>query len=141
MQSTRNISAKLPLLKALPVLFLLASSCHAQSPTLSSPTNIFAPASTPARSIFGLSLFVLVITGFIFVVVASLFANEVVKVRKRKGDEGNETAQVYGSNQVEVAWTVIPILIVVVLFMATARVIANVQKAAPDNAVHVTVIG
>jgi cytochrome c oxidase subunit II len=35
---------------------------------------------------------------------------------------------VYGSNQVELAWTIIPILIVVALFMATARVIAVVQK-------------
>jgi|GEM_PF-6325365 len=38
--------------------------------TLSSPTNIFAPNSTPAHSIFGLSMFVLVITALIFVVVA-----------------------------------------------------------------------
>jgi cytochrome c oxidase subunit 2 len=136
-----DIPARLPLLRMVPVLLLLASVCHAQSLSFSSPTNIFAPASTPARSIFGLSLFVLVITGVIFVVVASLLAYAVVKFRKRKNDDGREPAQVYGSNQVEIAWTVIPILIVVVLFMATARVIANVQKAAPDNAVHVTAIG
>src|SRR5258708_2860972 len=141
MQSTRNISTKLPLVKALAVLFFLASTCLAQSPTFSSPTNIFAPASTPAQSIFGLSLFVLVITGVVFVVVGSLLAYAVVKFRKRKNDDSREPAQVYGSNQVEIAWTVIPIIIVVVLFMATARVIANVQKAAPDNAVHVTVTG
>jgi cytochrome c oxidase subunit 2 len=49
---------------------------------------------------------------------------------------------VYGSNQVELAWTVIPILIVVALFMATARVIASVQKAAqPPNAIEVIAIG
>jgi cytochrome c oxidase subunit 2 len=141
MQSTRNISAKLLLLKALAVLFFLASTCVAKSPTFSSPTNIFAPASTPAKAIFGLSLFVLVITGGIFVVVGSLLAYVVVKFRKQKDDDSREPAQVYGSNQVEIAWTVIPVLIVVVLFMATARVIANVQKAAPDNAVHVTVVG
>jgi cytochrome c oxidase subunit II len=139
--STRNISAKRPLLEALAVLYFLASTCFAQSPTLSSPTSIFTPASTPARSIFGLSLFVLAITGVIFGVVGSLLAYAVVKFRKREDDDSREPAQVYGSNQVEVAWTVIPILIVVVLFMATARVIANVQKAVPDNAVHVTVIG
>src|SRR5258708_39823616 len=141
MQSTKNISVKQPLSRALAVLFFLASTCLAQSPTLSSPTNIFAPASTPAKAIVGLSLFVLAITGVIFVVVGSLLAYAVVKFRKRKDDDSREPAQVYGSNQVEIAWTVIPILIVVVLFMATARVIANVQKPAPDNAVHVTVIG
>src|SRR5882757_2367192 len=141
MQSSRDNPTKPPLLKTLAVLFALASSCLAQSATFSSPTNIFAPASTPAKSIFGLSLFVLVITGVIFVVVGSLLAYTVVKFRKRKNDDSREPAQVYGRNQVEIAWPVIPILIVVVLFMATARVIANVQKAAPANAVHVTVIG
>ena len=141
MQSTRNNPAKLPLMKALAVFLALASSCVAQSGTFSSPTNIFKPVSTPAKSIFGLSMFVLVITGVIFVVVGSLLTYAVVKFRKRKDDDNREPAQVYGSNQVEIAWTVIPVLIVVVLFLATARVIANVQKGAPDNAVHVTVIG
>src|SRR6195256_5088796 len=106
-----------------------------------SPTNIFAPLSTPAQSIFDLSLFVLMITGVIFIVVFSLLVYALVKFRSNRANDGREPAQVYGSTQVEVAWTVIPILIVVVLFMATARVIANIQKAAPDNAVHVTVIG
>jgi cytochrome c oxidase subunit 2 len=43
---------------------------------------------------------------------------------------------------VELAWTVIPILIVVALFLAAARVIAGIQNAArPGNAIEVTVIG
>jgi cytochrome c oxidase subunit 2 len=107
-----------------------------------SPTNIFAPASTPAKSIIGLSLFVLAVTGAIFLVVFTLLLYSVVKFRKRKNDDGREPPQVYGSNQVELAWTIIPILIVVALFMATARVIAVVQKTSPlGNALTVTVIG
>lgn len=107
-----------------------------------SPTNIFAPASTPARSIFHLSLFVLSVTAVIFVVVFTLLTYAVVKFRKRKADDGREPPQVYGSNQVELAWTVIPVLIVVALFMATVRVIADVQEAAPpSNAVKVIAIG
>lgn len=107
-----------------------------------SPTNIFAPASTPARSIFGLSLFVLAVTGAIFLVVFTLLLYAVVKFKRRKNDEGEEPPQVYGSNQVELAWTIIPILIVVALFMATARVIALVQKtSAPNNAIAVVAIG
>jgi cytochrome c oxidase subunit II len=107
-----------------------------------SPTNIFAPASTPARSIFGLSLFVLSVTGAIFLVVFALLVYSVVKFRKRRNDDGQEPAQVYGSNQVETAWTIIPILIVVALFMATARVIALVEKTPPpSNAIAVTAIG
>ncbi len=111
------------------------------SPPLS-PTNIFAPASTPAKSIFELSLFVLAVTGAIFLVVFTLLLYSVVKFRKRENDDGREPPQVYGSNQVELAWTIIPILIVVALFMATARVIAIVQKTTPSgNAIAVTAIG
>jgi len=107
-----------------------------------SPTNIFAPASTPAKSIFGLSLFVLAVTAGVFLVVFSLLGYSVVKFRKRKVDDGREPPQVYGSNQVELAWTVIPILIVVALFMATARVIAGVQRTTrPENAIEVIAIG
>src|ERR1700720_2030133 len=107
-----------------------------------SPTNIFAPVSTPAKSIFGLSIFVLAVTVAIFVVVFALLTYSVVKFRKRTNDDGREPPQVYGSNQVELAWTVIPVLIVVALFMATARVIADVQKTArPENAIEVIAIG
>jgi cytochrome c oxidase subunit 2 len=71
----------------------------------------------------------------------SLLLYAVVKFRKRKND-GGRAPQVYGGNQVELAWTIIPILIVVALFMATARVIALVQKTSPSsNAIGVTAIG
>ena len=123
------------------VFWSMAAVADSAAPSMS-PTNIFAPASTPAESIFGLSLFVLAVTGAIFVVVFILLAYAVVKFRKSAGDDGREPPQVYGSNQVELAWTVIPVLIVVALFMATARVIATVQKVSvPSNAIAVTAIG
>jgi cytochrome c oxidase subunit 2 len=123
------------------VFWSMAAVADSAAPSMS-PTNIFAPASTPAESIFGLSLFVLAVTGAIFVVVFILLAYAVVKFRKSAGDDGREPPQVYGSNQVELAWTVIPVLIVVALFMATARVIATVQKVSmPGNAIAVTAIG
>ena len=125
------------------VLFCFPVAALADSSRRSlSPTNTFAPVSTPAHSIFGLSLFVLAVTAAIFVIVFSLLVYCVVRFGKRADDDGREPPQVYGSNQVELAWTVIPVLIVVVLFMATARVIASIQKAArPGNAVQVIAIG
>jgi len=107
-----------------------------------SGTNIFAPASTPAHSIFHLSVFVLSVTGLIFAVVFTLLVCAIVKFRGRAADSGREPAQVYGSTQIELAWTVIPILIVIVLYLATARVIHAIQDAPkPPTAVDVTVIG
>src|SRR5712672_3026820 len=126
------------------ILFWSAAGAWAVGPAVPpmSPTNIFAPVSTEAKSIFGLSLFVLAVTAAIFVVVFSLLAYSVVKFRKRTNDDGREPPQVYGSNQVEIAWTVIPVLIVVALFMATARVIASVQRGMPStNAIEVVAIG
>jgi cytochrome c oxidase subunit 2 len=105
-------------------------------------SSIFDPRSTPADSINDLSHFVLAITGVIFLVVFSLLAYAVVKFRNRPASAGREPAQVYGSTQIELAWTVIPILIVVVLFLATARVIHAIQDAPkPAEAVEVTAIG
>jgi len=110
--------------------------------TLSHGTNIFSSASTPAKSIADLSVFVLVITGIIFVAVFALLLYSVVRFRGRAADAGREPAQVYGSMQIELAWTIIPILIVVVLFLATARVIHAIQDAPePAGAVDVTAIG
>jgi cytochrome c oxidase subunit II len=121
-------------------LGVLAAADPAQ-PALS-PTNIFAPISTPADSIFGLSMFVLGVSAAVFLVVFSLLAYAVLKFRAKQGDHEREPPQIYGSAQVELAWTVIPVLIVVVLFLATARVVASVQNAArPPGAIEVTVIG
>jgi cytochrome c oxidase subunit 2 len=106
------------------------------------PTSIFAPASTPASRVFELSTFVMIVTAVIFVVVSALLIYVVVRFAARTGDGHEEPPQVYGSNQVELAWTVIPILIVLALFMAAASVIDDVQKvAAPEGALGVTAIG
>src|SRR5579862_6972203 len=123
----------------LAAVFLAARLCSAASgPAIPS---IFKPESTPADSIYGLSVFVLVITGLIFVIVSSLIVYAVTKFH-RSSDDSLEPPQVYGSNQIELAWTVIPVLIVLVLFMATARVIHAVQDAPePKGTIEVTVIG
>ena len=104
--------------------------------------NIFSPASTPADAIYHLSVFVLAVCLAIFVAVFGLLVYSVVKFRRRPDDDGREPAQIYGSNQVELAWTVIPILIVVVLFLATARVIHAVEDARfPPGTTEITAVG
>jgi len=104
--------------------------------------NIFAPESTPASAIVDLSTLVLSITAVIFVVVAGLLIYAIVKFRATPANADREPAQVYGSTQIELAWTVVPVLIVLVLFAATARVIHAIQDAPqPPTAVEVTVIG
>ena len=107
-----------------------------------SPTSIFDPAATPAQSAFGLSMLVLSVTLAIFLIVGGLLLYAVIRFRYRSTDSEREPAQIYGSNQIELSWTVIPILIVVMLFLSTTRVIWDTQAAPrPAGALDVTVIG
>jgi cytochrome c oxidase subunit 2 len=107
-------------------------------------TSIFSPNGTPAHSVFGLSMLVLGITTSIFIVVAGLLLYALLRFRHRPEDPNasQEPAQIYGSNQIELSWTVVPVLIVVMLFLATARVIYTTEHAVkPASSLDVTVIG
>lgn len=106
------------------------------------PMTLFSPADPQAQSIYGISLFVLAITLGIFIVVAGLLTFVLIRYRQRPGDDNREPAQIYGSNQIELSWTVIPILIVVTLFLTTTRVILGTEAIEkPKGALEVTVIG
>jgi cytochrome c oxidase subunit 2 len=105
-------------------------------------TSIFEPASVPAEAIVDYTMLVLAICGAIFVVVASLIVIAIVRFRVRPGDDGREPPQIYGGFRIELAWTVVPVLIVVVLGLVTARTIYALQKdEAPPGALEIVAIG
>jgi cytochrome c oxidase subunit 2 len=121
--------------------FLLATTSAALGQSLHPVGNIFKPLATPAESVYHLSVLVIAVCAAIFVVVGGVLTFTLVRFGRNSRD-GREPAQVYGSNQIELAWTVIPVLIVLVLTMATARVVLAVQnRAMPPAALKVTVIG
>lgn len=104
-------------------------------------TSIFAPLSAPADTILRIALIVLAVCGVIFVLVGGLLAYALVRYRGRPGDVG-EPPQVYGSDRLEISWTVLPVLVVVVLSLVTARTIYDVQGAVPPaNALEVRLVG
>jgi cytochrome c oxidase subunit 2 len=103
--------------------------------------NIFAPVSTPAFAIRDLSFLVLAITAAIFVIVAGFAACTLIRLGRRPAHPGREPAQVYGSTQIELAWTVVPLLIVVVLFLVTARYLRGLERRAqPPDALEIPVV-
>jgi cytochrome c oxidase subunit 2 len=108
---------------ALLTALVLSASAFA----INNRTSVFSRDATPANGSYNLQLFVYAITTGIFLVVGSLGAYAVIKFRARPGDEKSEPVQIFGSNQIELSWTIIPILIVVVLFLTTARMIFAVQ--------------
>lgn len=105
------------------------------------PSSIFNAVSTPAHEINTVAFFVIAITAVIFLIVAGLLAYSIVRFRSRPGDDSREPPQVYGSNPIEFAWTTVPILIVFVLILVTARTIYVVQaRPRPPGALRVLVI-
>jgi len=105
-------------------------------------TNIFKPLAQPAQEIKETSFLVLAVCAVIFVVVAGLLLYGLIRFRHRAGDDGSEPPQVYGSNQIELAWTVLPVLIVFVLILVTSRTIADIQdRKPPQGTLQTTIVG
>ncbi len=125
------------------VLFALLLQAPVPGVTEHRITDIFKPLASPAEAEKNIALLTIGITALIFFVVAGLIVYTIARFRLRGNDESHqEPPQVYGSNQIEVAWTVIPILIVFILIGVSARVIAAVQNASPPRStLHVTLIG
>jgi cytochrome c oxidase subunit II len=117
--------------------------------------SIFDPASPSAESIRKLSVLVLTITAFIFVVVEGILVYSIFRFRRgdstlpsqgRAGERSAEPPQVYGSKPIEIAWTAAPALIVFVLTLVSARTLWEVNVPPPppregDNTLFVTVVG
>jgi cytochrome c oxidase subunit 2 len=130
-----DLKLRLPCGLVLSAALLSAEPMHAIG-------NIFKPLGTPAERVADLSILTLVICAAVFLIVAGLLAYAVIRFGYREGDSRSEPPQVYGSNQVEIAWTVIPILIVFVLSMSAARVTSAVQdQKMPKDALNITVVG
>jgi len=78
-------------------------------------------------------------SALVFVVVAGALAYVTWKFRARPGQEG-EPPQVHGNDRLEVIWTLIPLLIILVLFGLTAKALIQVNRPIP-GAMKVEVTG
>jgi len=125
------------------VAAILAWSSRAAAEGLAATApSMFAPTAEPAIAIRDYSYLVIGICAAIFFVVFSLLIVTVVRFRARKGDDRREPPQIYGSDQLELAWTVVPLLIVILLGLVTTRHIVGLQPGAPgSDGLRVTVVG
>lgn len=126
-------------------IFIAAPGAWAAAPicengATASPT-MFAPRSLPAEMILDLSWLVWGICIGIFLIMEGLIILCIFKYRRAKDDD-TEAAQIYGSNPIELAWTIVPTLIVFVLFLVSARTIFAIDKtSAPEGSLEITVTG
>lgn len=104
--------------------------------------NIFAPHSVPAEKILEAGYLVSFVCLGIFIFVAGFLVYTLIRYRWRPGDDASEPPQIYGGAPIELAWTVIPVLIVAVLALVTARTIGEIQNAEmPEDALTIRLIG
>lgn len=137
----KGLCVTIPFLYGTPILAWANDWGMGDSNAKIPPSSIFNPVSTPAREIDTVAFFVIAITAVIFLIVAGLLAYSVICFRARAGDDDREPPQVYGSNPIEFAWTTVPVIIVFVLILVTARTIYVVQAAPrPPGALSIHVI-
>jgi cytochrome c oxidase subunit 2 len=104
--------------------------------------SIFRPESVPAERIDVLARLILGVCAAIFTIVAGVLVYCLVRFRARKHQPRTEPPQIYGSGPVEIAWTVVPLLIVFVLFLVTARTIFELDPdRLPQRRIELEVTG
>jgi cytochrome c oxidase subunit II len=80
-------------------------------------SNAWDPQSPLARAIYDLGIVECVIFALIFVIVTGAIAFSIFRFRTRAGE--SDPRQILGNRNVEIAWTIIPFLIVILLFVMT----------------------
>jgi cytochrome c oxidase subunit 2 len=114
---------------ALIALVLLASACGMVPPE---------PHTTEAKQVFWLYNVILVMGGIVFVAVEGFIVYSVFRYRRR---DDRLPTQIHGNNLVELIWTAIPTVIVLILFVLSTLTLNSVSQAATHPGVTIEVEG
>src|SRR4051812_2342627 len=121
--------------RALVVPAVLAlSSC-------SEKQDVFSPKGPIADKINNLQVPVFLAAGVVGVIVAVMLAFVIVTGRRRaNADDEQEPRQIHGNFKAEIAWTIVPFLILVGVAFPTVFTILNISHR-PANAMKISVYG
>jgi cytochrome c oxidase subunit II len=124
-----------PITAALTVALLgLAAGCQ------SYPNSIFHNRTDFNRDVIWLFNLTLILGVLVFIFVEGLLIWTMIKYRARPGQPDPE--HVHGNATLEITWTVLPALILLVIAIPTVKTIFRTEGRAPQaNALHVHVIG
>jgi cytochrome c oxidase subunit 2 len=101
---------------------------------------VFSPQSPEAQSIATLFTWFLVLAAIIFLIVAAMVGYCAVRYRARRGD--SDPPPTFGHRRLEITWTVIPVLVVLVIFVFTIRTMADVDAPLePDRPPDLVITG
>jgi cytochrome c oxidase subunit 2 len=94
--------------------------------------RVFNPQSPQARAIFDLTIVVIVVMVIIFAIVVGIVTYAWMRFpRWREGERDPEQAQ--GNKTIEILWTAIPLAIVAMLFVLSARTMGIADPPPPPN--------
>ena len=102
------------------------------------PMTTFVPKSDNAALVDGVYKFIFILAGAVFVAIMAITLILSLLYRERPGQTAQ---QFHGNSRLEVLWTLIPVLLVVVITVPTFTVMAATSKPAPKDALQVIAIG
>jgi cytochrome c oxidase subunit 2 len=105
---------------------------------LAEPPSPLNPASAEARNIANLYWFTFWIALAIFIVVEGLLLYAVIRFRQK--DPEITPPKIHGSTPLEIAWTVAPALVLLIVFVLMIRTM-NAAAEPPADAMQIKVIG
>jgi cytochrome c oxidase subunit II len=104
------------------------------------PQSTFHPQSDFARLTDQLTRELVLWVAIIFVVVEGVLLFTVLRFRARRGEEATSSGT-HGHTALEVAWTLVPALILTAVAIPTVATIFRTQASAPARALEIQVIG
>ena len=120
------------------LLGLFATACGGGDPT-KYPMTIYAPRSDFARTLLDLQNLTTYFGVAVGLLVFALIGYICLRFRHKPGRE--EPEQVHGNTRLELAWTLVPAIILAIIAVPTVRVIFETQQAPPPNALTIDVVG
>jgi cytochrome c oxidase subunit II len=97
------------------------------------------PRTEAAKDVFNLYVAILILAGIVFVGVEGFIVYALVRYRRKPGDD-ILPPQVHGNNRIEMLWTAIPTVIVLILFTLSIITLNTVNERA-ENPVVIQVEG
>jgi cytochrome c oxidase subunit II len=121
-------------LAALALGLLVAAGCRF-------PQSTFQPHSDFARLTDELTRSLVLWVAGIFLVVEAVLLGTILRFRARRGATGDAGPPAHGHTALEIAWTVVPALILTAVAIPTVAILFRTQAQAPPRALEIRVIG
>lgn len=130
---TRTLRPRHHSVIALAALLILAA-CSGQY-----PNSTFTDLTDFNRDAVGLWNLMIWLGIGVFVLVEALLVYVMIRYRRRPNDP--EPEHVHGNTKLELAWTILPAVVLVIITVPTVKSIWKFQGGAPANALQIDVIG